>query len=83
MNKHNEEIINYLDNIINNDVYVARAQEYIKENYGVSSQYDKDTSTIYLYTTNINESLNVVAAKEYILEEFAPEMINVEYGMKP
>lgn len=82
MKERNEELVNYLDTLINNDVYVARAQEYIKENYGVLSEYDTETSTIYLYTINVNESLNVVAAKEYILEQFTPELINIVYGKK-
>ncbi len=79
---NNNEILNYLETMINYSDNINSAQKYIKENFGVSSDYDNDTNTIYIYTTNINESLNVVAAKEYLYEKFTPEIINVVYGKK-
>ena len=78
---NNEEIINYLDSIINADNYIKEAQESILENYGVKSIYKKEKNTLYLYTENVNESLNVVAAKESLLDDFPLEMLNIEYGM--
>ena len=79
--ERNEEIINYLDSIINSDKYIKDAQEFIKTNYDVKSIYEKETNTLYIYTENINEGLNVVSAKEYLLEEFPEELLNVEYGI--
>ena len=78
---NNEEIINYLDSIINSDKYIKEAQDSIYENYGVKSIYKKENNTLYLYTENINESLSVILAKEHLLEQFPEEMLNIEYGI--
>lgn len=82
MNRNNAEIVEFLDSIINNDVYVKQAQDFIYKNYGVNSTYDKETSTLYIWTKNIYESLNVAAAADYLRDTFKPEMLNIEYGMK-
>ena len=78
---NNEDIINYLDSIINSDTYIKEAQDFILDNYGVKSIYKKENNTLYLYTENINESLSIVSAKEHLLEEFPAEMLNIEYGI--
>ena len=82
MNETNKEIIEFLDAIINNNVYVERAQNFILEKYGVKSEYDETTSTLYIWTPNVFESLNVAAAADYLKNEFKPEMLNIIYGMK-
>lgn len=78
---NNEEIINYLDSIINSEKYIKEAQATIKNIYDVDSIYVKEENTLYLYTKNINEGLNVVSAKEHILDEFPSEMLNIKYGI--
>lgn len=78
---NNEEIINYLDSIINSDKYIKEAQDSIYENYGVKSIYKKETNTIYLYTDMVNEAFSVVSAKEHLLENFPEEMLNIKYGI--
>ena len=80
--KKREDIIEYLDSIINNDMYVTEAQETIKEHYNVDSKYDKSHSKIYIYSSNVNEALSLVQAKLYLEEIFSPEMLTVEYGDK-
>lgn len=82
MNEKNQEIVEFLDSIINNDIYVSRAQDFINEKYGVKSEYDHETSTLYIWSPNILESLNVAAAGDYLRNEFKPEMLNIVYGMK-
>ncbi len=82
MKANEKEIVEFLDSIINNDIYVQRAQDFIKENYGVKSEYDAETSTLYIWTENILESLNVAAAGDYLRDTFKPEMLNIVYGMK-
>ena len=58
------------------------AQEYIKETYNIDSTYSDDDDTIYIWTENLNENLNLAAAREYIEQEIGLEMVNVIYGKK-
>ena len=82
MKENREEIIEFLDAIINNDKYIKESQDFILDNFGVKSEYDKETSTIYIWTTNVYESLNVVSAPDYLRDTFPPEMLNISFGMK-
>jgi len=80
MNKNEENLFNYVKSIINHDDNVSTVRNYIKENYNVDSRYDKETNVLYIYSKFVNESLNVVAAKEYIYDTIGEDMITVEYG---
>ncbi len=82
MKEKRKEIIEFLDSIINNDKYVKESQDFILDKFGVNSEYDKETSTIYIWTTNVYESLNVASASDYLRDIFPPEMLNIVYGMK-
>lgn len=82
MKENREEIVKFLDSIINNDKYVKESQDFILDKFGVNSEYDKKTSTIYIWTTNVYESLNVASASDYLRDAFPPEMLNIVYGMK-
>ena len=82
MKENREEIVEFLDVIINNDKYIKESQDFILDNFGVKSEYDKETSTIYIWTTNAYESLNVVSASDYLRDTFHPEMLNISFGMK-
>ena len=82
MKENREEIVEFLDAIINNDKYIKESQDFILDNFCVKSEYDKETSTIYIWTTNVYESLNVVSASDYLRDTFTPEMLNISYGMK-
>ena len=82
MKENREEIVEFLDVIINNDKYIKESQDFILDNFGVKSEYDKETSTIYIWTTNVYESLNVVSASDYLRNTFPPEMLNISFGMK-
>ena len=82
MKENREEIVEFLDTIINNDKYIKESQDFILDNFGVKSEYDKETSTIYIWTTNVYESLNVVSASDYLRDTFPPEMLNITFGMK-
>ena len=57
---------NLADLIVNYDRHIADAQEYIKENFGVSSEYDAEEGSLQLYVTNVNDALQILAAKEYL-----------------
>lgn len=82
MKDNNEEIVEFLDLIINDDKYIKESQDFILDKFGVNSEYDKETSTIYIWTTNAYESLNVASASDYLRDTFTPEMLNIVYGMK-
>ncbi len=80
MDKNDKDLLQYVEKMVNYNDHVDAARNYIKENYHVSSNYDNETNTLYVYTTNINESLNVVAAKKYVEETIGDDFIKVEYG---
>ena len=50
--------------------------------YNIDSTYSDDDDTIYIWTENLNENLNLAAAREYIEQEIGLEMVNVIYGKK-
>ena len=62
------------DLIVNYDRHISDAQEYIKENFGVSSEYDAEEGSLRLYVTNVNDALQILAAKEY-LEDRLPVVL--------
>jgi hypothetical protein len=76
----NEEIL--IDKILNIHESIKSVQEYIKENYNIESEYDDNDNMIYLWSKNVNESLNLVAAKEHILNEIGSEFVDVIFGIK-
>lgn len=55
--------------IVNLEKYVAEACEYMKTNFDVDSQYDAATTTLRLYVKNVNNALQVLAAREYLERE--------------
>ena len=79
--KTTENELKLLNSILDHKENVENAQNYIKENFKVNTKYDEDTNTIHLWTSNINESLHLVAAKEYIENEIGLDSVNVKYGM--
>jgi hypothetical protein len=62
--------IKFLDYVVNNLHYVAEAQRTIKEQYGIDSEYDKETMTLHLKSNGINESLQLASAKQYVDDNF-------------
>ena len=79
-NVSNEQLL--IDKILNIHENIKSIQTYIKENYNIDSEYDSEDNMIYLWSKNVNESLNLAAAKEYILNEIGSEFVEVIYGMK-
>lgn len=67
------------DLIVNYDKHIASAQEYIKENFGVSSEYNAKESSLRLYVTNVNNALQILAAREYIEESFLAGFVTIKY----
>lgn len=65
----------FADIIVNYDKRVAEARDYIKTNFGVSSEYVEEEGMLHIYTDNINESLQLLAAKEYLENTFEPGVL--------
>ena len=65
------------DLIVNFDQRVYEAIQYIKENFGVSSEYNDEEQSLRLNTTNVNESLQILAAKEYLENTFMPGVLTL------
>ena len=80
MSKENEKIL--VETFWGLNDNISKAQQYIKENYHINSEYSEEDDILYIWSPNVNESLNLAAAKEYIQETIGDEFINVIYGMK-
>lgn len=72
----------FLDKFININESIKNTQTYIKENYHIDSEYDEENNLMYIWTNNVNESLNINAAQEYISEQIGDEFVNVILGKK-
>ena len=79
---NNENVKHFVESFVKFDENVKAVQEYIKETYNIDSTYSDDDDTIYIWTENLNENLNLAAAREYIEQEIGLEMVNVIYGKK-
>ena len=55
----------FIDSIVNLESEISKARSYIRENFNVESELDKDTMTVKLSQKNINESADLIAAKKY------------------
>lgn len=72
----------FLDKFININESIKNTQTYIKENYHIDSEYDEENNLMYIWANNVNESLNINAAQEYISEQIGDEFVNVILGKK-
>lgn len=79
--KTTENELKLLNSILDHKENIDKAQSYIKENFNVNTKYNEDTNTINIWTTNIKESLQLVAAKEYIENEIGLDSVNVQFGV--
>ena len=79
---NNENVKHFVESFVKFDENVKAAHEYIKETCNIDSTYSDEDDTIYIWTENLNENLNLAAAREYIEQEIGLEMVNVIYGKK-
>lgn len=70
----------FVKNFFEHKTNICKSQDYIKEHFNVNSEYNEETNTLHLFTNNVNESLNLATAKDYILQQLDNTMINVKYG---
>lgn len=67
-----------LNAIVNHNKNVKEAQKYILEKYDVQSSYDYTLSTLYLWVDESRFEKYLESAKQYIFENFEPEMLEVD-----
>lgn len=77
---NNEKV--FLEKLMNLDDNISKAQQYIKEQYNVESEYSEQDDILYIWTPNVNENLNLATAREYIEKTVGEEFINIIYGEK-
>ena len=75
--KLTENDIKFVKDMVNYKSRILKCQESIKENYNIDSVFNEDAMTLSLICRNINESLNVVAAKKDIRNEFLEEELEI------
>ena len=66
----------FAKNIVNHDKQISEAIDYVIRNFGVKAEYDEENNIINLTTLNINEGLQLLAAKEYIDNNFDKDFIH-------
>lgn len=70
-----------IDKILNFRHNVYLEQKYVKENFDTESYFDMNTGKLYLWTNNINESLQLASAKEHVDNNIDEGMIeDIIYG---
>ena len=67
----------FVESITNFESNVKKAQLYIKENYGIDSEFDIQDSAIHLTCLQAENALMLAAAREYISETFNDEVVCV------
>ena len=71
----NQDEYRFAKNIVKLKENVDKAIEYIKENFGVKGVYDEENGILNLFISNVNEGLQLLAAKEYIDNNFDPDFL--------
>ena len=80
MSKEND--LQMIESFLKFDENIKAAQQYIKETYHIDSEFSDEDNILYIWSPNINESLNLASAKEYICQTIGNEMIDIIYGEK-
>ena len=79
-NKYENERI-FAEHILNFNHNLAEAQYYLKENFGIDSEYDEASGTLHLLNDdNVNEALAMATAQEYVINYIGEDIIQVVYG---
>lgn len=74
--------VNFVESIVNHRAHVSKTQDYISENFNICSEFDEEQNKLYIWTNNVNESLQMLAAKEYIENEIGSDKLEIVYGKK-
>lgn len=77
MKKYENEI-KLVESLLNNHNKVYNAQQYIKENFGLSSLYDDNLSLLYIWNEDKEDDEKLNEAEKYIHENFDEFMIDID-----
>jgi len=78
MSNENEKL--FVESILNFEHNLANVQTYIKENFETESSFDPETGVLNIWNDNINESVQIIAAKEYIEENLGLDKVQIAFG---
>lgn len=67
----------FVKKVVDFECNVIKAQDYIKENFGVDSEFNHETLELKLVQNSVNEALQLVSAKDYLENELPEDMIKV------
>lgn len=67
----------FVKKVVDFECNVIKAQDYIKENFGVDSEFNPETLELKLVQNSVNEALQLVSAKDYLENELPEDMIKV------
>ena len=56
---------------------LEKAQDYIKENFIIDSEFDEESGALKLSCSDANEALNLLSAKSYIEENLDSGLVKV------
>ena len=67
----------FVKKVVDFECNVIKAQDYIKENFGIDSEYNPETLELKLTQNSVNEALQLVSAKDYLENELPEDMIKI------
>ena len=76
----NENVKNFIKNLDDLEANILKAQDYIKENLNVDSEFNANTGKLHIWCENAENALYVARAKEYIQETIGEDLVQVIYG---
>lgn len=68
----------FIKTVVDYEPNIKKAQKYIKENYNIDSIFNEETLELELIANSVNESLNILAAREYLNEKFTDDKLIVK-----
>ena len=68
---------NFIRNFVDFESNMKSARQYIKETYGVDSEFNEEENYIKLYCTGKIDVINLVSAKDFINETFDTGFVDV------
>ena len=70
-----ENEIKFMEGLLSVEAKVAKAQRYIKETYGVDSEWDAENLQLHMKSDGTAEAIDLAAAKSYLDEELDPQFV--------
>lgn len=74
-----ERDLAFIESLVNLEKDIEILKYQVKEKFGIDSEFDKETLTLKLICNNVNESFNVMNARDYIYTQFDEDEIAVKF----